>query len=130
MAEVITDRSNLFALANIAQAFGFTAKPYDLNFSSLAKIGMPCIAQCKGNHFVVVYEVSEENIWIADPIHGKAKLYKGEFIRNWNGIVLSVTPNPEIISPKDLNEPELFYFKEHKSLLARIYAPLLSFLKR
>jgi len=129
LGEVTTEGTNLFTLTEVAQQFGFVADAYELDYDHLRNIGMPCIAHYRGTHFIVIYKITNEFVWIADPAYGKDKLTKEEFIKKWNGIILTVTPTEEIFKNKDLEETVQQFMKERKSLFKKFYAPVLSSLK-
>ena len=61
---------------------------------------LPCIAFWKQKHFVVIYKLERNFVWIADPAYGKIKLSKEQFEKSWcsdgdKGIVLGLEPTPE-----------------------------------
>ena len=129
LTEVTSEGSNLYSLAEVAQQFGFNADAYELDYEHLSQIQLPCIAHYNGIHFIVIYKFTEEFVWIADPAYGKDKLTKEEFLKKWNGIVLTVEPTPEIFKNKDLDESVTEFMKERKSLFTKFYKPVLSSLK-
>lgn len=48
---------------------------------------LPAIVHWKGNHFVVVYKMSSNKVWVADPAIGTIEYSRDEFSINWlNGI--------------------------------------------
>lgn len=64
---------------------------------SLCAAPLPVIAHWNQNHFVVVYRISKNYIWIADPGSGKHRLTIDEFKKHWisdydKGIVLLLEP--------------------------------------
>ena len=67
---------------------------------------LPCIIHWRQRHFVVVYKIKDDKIWIADPAVGLVKFSKDEFIKNWattvsdgkqSGLVLIIEPTPAFI---------------------------------
>lgn len=125
LAEVSTSGVNLYNLADVAQQFGFNAEAYEMGFEHLHQIKLPCIAHYGGIHFIVIYKVSEKEVWIADPAYGKDKLSKEEFLKQWNGIVLTIEPTPEVFKNKDLEESVQDFLKNKKSLYTIFYKPIL-----
>ena len=130
LGEVNTEGTSLYSLADVAGQFGFNAEAYEMGYEHLPKIKLPCIAHYSGVHFIVIYKVSEDYVWIADPAYGKDKIRKADFLKKWNGIVLSVEPTPEIFKNKDLEEAVTTFMTERKSLYKKFYAPVLSGLKK
>ena len=96
--------TSLFALSELAETFGFTSDGYQAAYDTLKDLPLPCIAHYRGNHFVVVYKVTETDVWIADPGYGKDKLTREEFEARWNGIVLTVEPTAEVFQNPDVAE--------------------------
>lgn len=129
MTEVSTAGTNLYTLSQVAEEFGFKADAYEMSFDDLSKIQLPCIAHYEGVHFIVIYKISDDYVWIADPAYGKDKLTKEEFLKKWNGIVLTVEPTPEIFKNKDLEEAVQEYRQNRKTLYQRFYAPVIRNLK-
>lgn len=129
LAEVTTAGVNLYNLAEVAQQFGFNADAYEMGYEHLFEIKLPCIAHYSGVHFIVIYKVTKDEVWIADPAYGKDKLSKTEFLKKWNGIVLTVEPTPDIFKNKDLEESVQEFLAGRKSLYSKFYRPVLSALK-
>lgn len=95
-----TDKSgtNVLGIVEAAEEFNFNAKGFKANENSLNKIPLPAIAHIKTEkeyyHYVVVYKVSSDFIWIMDPNEGKiVKKYLKSFIESWTGIIVLLTPN-------------------------------------
>ncbi len=130
LGEVTTDGTNLYTLANVATQFGFQADAYEMGFEYLKDIKLPCIAHYGGIHFIIIYRVSETHVWIADPAYGKDKLTKEEFLKKWNGIVLTVEPTEEIFKNKDLEETVAKFMEENKSLYRKFYKPVIVALRK
>lgn len=130
LGEVTTEGTNLYQLGEVAQQFGFKSDAYEMTYEHLPQIKLPCIAHYNGYHFIVIYEYTPEYVLVADPAYGKDKLSKGEFLKKWNRIILTVEPTPEIFKNKDINEAVEEFRKERKSLFKRFYSPVLSSLKK
>ena len=121
LGEISTEGIDLYTISEIAEDFGFKTDAYQLGFESLTDIGFPCVAHYEGNHFVVIYKVDINYVWIADPAFGKDKIEKAIFENKWNGIVLSIEPTKEIFSNKDLMEVVEESKQRHKSIFQRFY---------
>ncbi len=130
LGEVTTEGTNLYSLAEVATQFGFQADAYEMSYEYLHTIKLPCIAHYNGVHFIVIYRVSEEYVWTSNPAFGREKLAKSEFLKKWNGIVLTVEPTPEIFKNKDLEETVARFNAEKKSLYKRFYAPVIQSLRK
>lgn len=67
---------------------------------SLLVAPMPCIAHWNQNHFVVVYKINRQFVWIADPGAGKVRLSHQEFAASFcsegdRGVILLLEVTPE-----------------------------------
>lgn len=129
LGEVTTEGTNLYQLSEIAEQFGFKADAYELTYEYLTQIKLPCIAHYDGVHFIVIYKCTKDYVWIADPAYGKDKITKGEFIKKWSGIALTIEPTPEIFKNKDLEETVTAFRKENSSLYKKFYGPVFSLLR-
>ncbi len=96
-------------IANAAEKIGFRSLAVKIKYDSeegipgLIAFPMPCIAHWNQNHFVVLYKINKESVWVADPAHGKIKLSRQHFLKCWTsdgyyGIVLGLEPLPGFIS--------------------------------
>jgi len=86
---------------NAAKSLGFKAIGASGNYEDLMKEKMPCIAHVvidnSLNHFVVVYKIKPDKIFIADPGKGKYWLSKEEFLKIWkNKAVILLEPEKEL----------------------------------
>lgn len=130
LTEVSTSGVNLFSMAEVAQQFGFVADAYEMEYEYLSKIKLPCIAHYKGIHFIVIYRVTDTHVYIADPAYGKDKLTKEDFLKKWNGIVLTVEPTPDIFKNKDLEESVRAFQQSQKGIFSVFYRPVLLALRK
>lgn len=130
LGEVTTEGTSLYSLANVATQFGFQADAYELDWDHLPQLKLPLIVHYRGDHFIVVYRISKDEVWIADPSYGKDRISREEFVRNWNGIALEVAPTAEIFKNKDLEETVADFMDERKSLYRKFYRPVIIGLKR
>jgi len=129
LTEANTAGVNLYSLAEVAEQFGFQADAYEMEYENFAEIKLPCIAHYSGIHFIVVYHVTDDAVWVADPAYGKDKIKKADFLKKWNGITLAIEPTPAIFKNKDLEETVKEYRERRKTLFGRFYAPVLASLR-
>ncbi|MCB0629163.1 MAG: peptidase domain-containing ABC transporter [Saprospiraceae bacterium] len=64
---------------------------------------LPCIVHWQQRHFVVVYKIKGDKVWVADPASGKIRMsiaaFKAGYIQNNNkGVALLLQPTPEFYS--------------------------------
>ena len=104
----------------------------------LRQFPLPAIAHWRQNHFVVIYKINGDHIWIADPAHGKIKMMRKDFLDQWlsdgdRGVVLGLEPIPgfqrDIFSHKTDYKgwSHLFqYLKIHRKLLFQFVLGLMA----
>lgn len=89
---------SLFELSRLAEILGFKSISVTIPFNKLYLISFPCIAYWKKYHFIVIYEIINDKIIIADPAIGIIIYDLEDFRRNWlinnnEGILLLIEPN-------------------------------------
>jgi ATP-binding cassette subfamily B protein len=79
-----SDGISLTSLLADADELGFNASPIYSTFEKIRKKDIfPAIAFVNSNHFVVIINVSEHFIHIADPANGIVRYEKSEFLQIW-----------------------------------------------
>ena len=97
-----TDASgtSLLGLYRAAEILGFAARGATGDYEALRGVKLPCIAHVvvdDGPHYLVVYEVSEHEVKVADPARGLVHLKRSEFERIWEQrVVLLLEPGAEL----------------------------------
>ncbi|MFX0200574.1 MAG: peptidase domain-containing ABC transporter [Candidatus Hodarchaeota archaeon] len=95
LAHVDLSGSSMAGLASAAEQLGFSTRGMKLDYDTLMSVHLPCIVHWRGYHYIVVYRVTEKNVWVSDPALGLRKYKKRYFVENWNGITLTLEPTPE-----------------------------------
>ena len=112
LAETTREGASLKTLANAAEKIGFRTLAGKMNFEKLLeKAPLPCLIHWGQYHFVVVYRIQKDKVFVSDPAHGLLEYTKQDFIKSWignnaddktqEGIVLLFEPTPK------LNQTEL-----------------------
>ncbi len=83
--------ASLKGLSQAAESLGYLATPVRASFVMLIE-RTPWIAHWQGDHYVVVYEVKGNSVYVADPALGKKKISRQEFLSNWSGYALLLEP--------------------------------------
>lgn len=107
LSETTRSGSSLQGISKAAEYIGFKSLGVKINFQSLQDDApLPCIVFWNYRHFVVVYKIKKNQVYIADPAHGLLTYKKQEFIDNWigkhanqsteEGIVLLLEPTPRL----------------------------------
>ena len=97
--------SNLQGLSEASEKIGFRTLGVKVPYKKLVEDApLPCIAHWNQNHFVVIYKIKKDKIYIADPAHGLLVYSKEEFIKSWvsdgndEGILLLLETTPDFFS--------------------------------
>jgi ATP-binding cassette subfamily B protein len=102
---------SFLGLSEAADSLGFRTLGVKIPFSKLQEnVPLPCIVHWRQTHFVVVYKIKNDILWVADPAVGLVRYSKEEFITNWSGtiingenvgLVLIMEPTPALFETQD-----------------------------
>ncbi|WP_298424021.1 cysteine peptidase family C39 domain-containing protein [uncultured Kordia sp.] len=89
--ELLNKLSNLRAegtsmgdIASAADIIGLKNLAIKIDYETLLnEVPYPAMLHWNGNHFVLVYKMDRDSIWIADPAKGAITYAKEEFLPNW-----------------------------------------------
>ena len=95
LANVTTQGATLESLARVGESLGFATRGVQCSFDALRDFELPLIVHWQGYHYVIVYGVSKQHVWMADPASGFRKLTVEEFERGWSGTCLVFTPGQQ-----------------------------------
>jgi HlyB family type I secretion system ABC transporter len=98
IAVIAQEGSSLKTLAAAAESLGFNSRPVKASVDQLVKQKMPLIAHWRGNHYVVIYEITAKQVIIGDPAIGQRQVSRAEFSKNWTGFCLVVEPTVSLSS--------------------------------
>ena len=118
------DGASLDNIAQAAESLGFTARGVQASLGVLKTFELPFIAHWEGYHFVVVYGLSDEHVWIADPGPGFRKLTVAEFEKGWTGSCLHLLPKDLSLSAGAKRSPWLRfidYLKPHTRTIGHMF---------
>jgi ATP-binding cassette subfamily B protein len=132
---------SFLGLSEAADSLGFRTIGVKITFDLLSEnVPLPCIVHWRQKHFVVVYKIKNDKIWIADPAVGLVKYSREEFERNWastissgkpSGLVLIIEPTPSLYDQDSEREKStgfrfLFkYFKLYRRYFVQLILGLL-----
>jgi ATP-binding cassette subfamily B protein len=95
---------SFLGLSEAADSLGFKTIGVKIPFDMLsANVPLPCIVHWRQKHFIVVYKIRNDKIWVADPAVGLITYSREEFIKYWAstvsdgkpaGLVLILEPTP------------------------------------
>jgi ATP-binding cassette subfamily B protein len=96
---------SLLGISDCAEQIGFRTIGVKIDFEKLAHdVPLPCIVHWNQNHFIVVYKITKNKIYVADPAMGLLTYEISAFTRSWistkdingeKGIALILEPTPE-----------------------------------
>jgi len=132
---------SFLGLSEAADSVGFRTLGVKIPYELLVeKVTLPCIVHWKQKHFVVIYKIKDDKLWIADPAAGLIKLSRDEFERNWantltdgkkTGLALIIEPGPELYNSEEQTDKAggfrfLFkYFRLYRKYLGQLLLGLL-----
>lgn len=122
-----------------AESLGFETLAVKLDYeSAVNNATLPAIFFWNQNHFLIVYKIKNDKIYIADPAFGKVKYSKIDFLKGWTqnkgeGIILILEPNKNLYKNINYNKEKsknnlLYitqYLKKHRVQLFLISITLL-----
>jgi HlyB family type I secretion system ABC transporter len=79
------DGTSLRALCRAATELGLAARPVKASPRNVPQMPLPAIVHWEGNHWVVLYDVTDTHVRIADPALGLRRLPRADFERRWSG---------------------------------------------
>lgn len=109
LAKVGRNGASLKNLADAAETIGFQARPVRASLGRL-RDQHPWIAHWQGDHYVVVYQVKGHRVLIADPAKGKRSMTEKDFLSQWTGYALLLTPTPDLKAIDNQEERSIFRF--------------------
>lgn len=144
LSETTREGSSLLGLSEAAEKIGFHTIGVKLNFKKLEEAPLPCIVHWNKEHFVVVYKIKKDEIYLSDPAHGLLKYTKEKFLQHWighntdetteEGIALLIEPTPkfyndDLSAEKDVKFNFTFisrYLFKYKKFIIQIIIGLLA----
>ncbi|WP_079240464.1 peptidase domain-containing ABC transporter [Chryseobacterium indologenes] len=145
LTETTREGSSMLGLSNAAENMGLKSLGIKINYKTLQEdVPLPCIVHWNKSHFVVVYKIDKNTVYISDPSYGLITYNKEDFIKNWigananetteEGIALLLETTPQFYKSdwdetKDKKSPLQFglqYFAKYKSLIVQLSVGLLT----
>ncbi|WP_293943798.1 MULTISPECIES: peptidase domain-containing ABC transporter [unclassified Sphingobacterium] len=124
---------SLSGLEAAAKNLGFVPTSTLISFDEFRQNNiLPCIIHWNDDHFVVVYKIKGDTIFVADPAKGKLKYGKNDFLEGWlygkeelgKGVVLFLEPQKTALEKTKSIPHTTFGFRYlYKSLFQ--YKPLI-----
>jgi ATP-binding cassette subfamily B protein len=84
---------SFLGLSEAADSIGFRTIGVKIPFTKLEEnVPLPCIVHWRQRHFVVVYKIKNDRVFIADPSFGLTDFSREEFIKSWSGTIVDGNP--------------------------------------
>ncbi|THF77521.1 peptidase domain-containing ABC transporter [Cohnella fermenti] len=97
-----TEGASLLGLIDTLETLGFKARGLNLTASLLRNMQTPFIAHWDGHHYVVVYEVGERGLVVADPALGYLDTWScADFGKHWSGLAIALEPDGPLPTLED-----------------------------
>jgi ATP-binding cassette subfamily B protein len=141
LSETTREGSNLLKLSDAAEAIGFKSLGVKLDFDTLRDASFPFIVHWNKTHFVVVYNIKKDVVYVSDPSFGLITYIKNDFITRWIGnnatedtkegiaLLLEITPKFKQINWEETDKKSfrfLFqYLFKYKNLLIQLVIGLI-----
>ncbi|CAN5826065.1 peptidase domain-containing ABC transporter [soil metagenome] len=78
---------SMLGISDAAESIGFRSLAVRVSYTQLENdIPLPCIAHWQQSHFVVVYKVKKDKVYVSDPAHGLLTYSKKDFLNGWLNI--------------------------------------------
>ncbi|MBN9284061.1 MULTISPECIES: peptidase domain-containing ABC transporter [unclassified Flavobacterium] len=145
LAETTREGSNLLSLSDAGERIGFRTLGVKISLERLQEVPLPCILHWNNNHYVVLYKVKKNKLYVSDPAHGLLEYDNEEFLKFWignnatpsteEGIALLIEPTPKFYNTEfdtnDSNSAFGFgllsrYVLRYKSFLLQLIIGLLA----
>lgn len=143
LSETTREGSSLRNIAYAAESIGFHTLGTKTNFTTLKEFPLPCIVYWHPKHFIVVYKIKKNKVYVADPALGLLVYSAKDFIKNWigsnatetteEGFALLLEPTPKLRQTEkdDVERRTGFsflyqYFFKYKKFLLQIIIGLLA----
>lgn len=135
------DGVNLLGISEAAESIGFRTHAAKLDFQTLiSNAQLPVILHWGQMHFVVLYKIRKNVLYIADPAKGLISLHADEFKKFWisnhhgsgEGVALLLEPTPAFHQSVEEEQPSTLlrfqnifrYILPYKKLLLQLLAGL------
>jgi HlyB family type I secretion system ABC transporter len=85
LCHTATDGTSLKAITRAASELGLAARALKVSLRNLPMMPLPAIVHWEGNHWIVLHDINEQFVRVADPARGLQKLTRREFEAKWTG---------------------------------------------
>jgi len=135
------DGVSMMGISEAAESIGFRTMGVSLTPEKLFSTApLPLVVHWKQNHFVIVYKVTKDTVYVADPAFGLVKYTRAEFLKNWisvqqdgekKGLALLLETSPDFyaeegeVVDKSSFRFLLSYLKPHRKYIVQLILGML-----
>src|SRR4030095_7394001 len=105
LCHTATDGTSLKAISHAATELGLAARALKISFRNLSLMPLPAIVHWEGNHWIVLYHVTDKFVRVADPALGLRKLPRPEFETKWTGYAALFDYTPAFAQAPERKQP-------------------------
>jgi ATP-binding cassette subfamily B protein len=95
LARVRQEGASLSNIVRALRELGFKADAYESSLAQLRQKRLPAIANWRGYHWVVVHEVTDTSVVVADPAEGLVTYTIEKWMEGWARFTIFVEPTPK-----------------------------------
>lgn len=106
---------SMLGISDAAESMGFRTAGVKITWEQLLNDApLPCIAHWNQQHFIVVYKIKKDKVYVSDPATGLLEYSKKDFLRCWLstenhetkrcGTALLLEPSPDFYKENDEEE--------------------------
>ncbi len=103
--EMSRSGSTLYGLMETAESLGLAGQGFTTRMDALSGMKLPAIAHWKGEHFIVVYEVTPKHVIVGDPAYGLERKTRADFEAGWSGAILTLAPTDRLAASERMRSP-------------------------
>lgn len=126
----------MICLFTAAEKVGLKTLSLKVDFDDLKdKIPLPCIIHWERSHFIIVYRITKNKVFVSDPMGGLITYSINEFIKGWlmdnsSGNVIVLEPSATFNDIQDIDSKSSFnffvnYLKPYSSFLRQVFIGLI-----
>jgi HlyB family type I secretion system ABC transporter len=91
-----SDGTSLAGITRGAETLGLAARSVRASKTRLGELPLPAIVHWEGNHWVVLYNLGDAHVRVADPARGLRRIPRGEFTEKWSGYASLLAPTERL----------------------------------
>ncbi len=85
LCHTASDGTSLKAICAAASELGLAARALKVSARHLDQMPLPAICHWEGNHWLILYDMDDKHVRLADPSRGLRKVTREEFLEKWSG---------------------------------------------